>query len=124
MHRFIALFRSILEKNEHKAYTELANIDWKKTYKVEKECHLEESGLNYFMHAIQSVICAWFFFKLFIFCLIWHPIFPNIAPHYATNKLKNFDTWYKDLNRKLKVFKWKAKRKVNNFPNPFKHIGY
>ena len=119
MNNLILLFRSVLNKDENKSYTHLANVKWNK-----EPCHLKESGLNYFMHGIQSILCGWYFFKMFIFCVIWHPIFPNIKPHYATEKLKQFPRWYKQLNRKLKVFKWKVKRKVNYFPNPFKHIGY
>ena len=122
MYNMITLFRSILAKNEHKAYTELANIDWKKTYEI-KDCHVKESGLSRLMHGVQSIACGWFFLKLALFCFIWHPIFPNIGPHWATNKLKNWDKWYSDLNRKLKIFSKRPKR-IFHIPNPFAQIGW
>lgn len=94
----IKLIKAIVKGNEAEAYTELANVDWSKN----KVCHLrDESGLKYWQHAIQSIICGLFFVKLALFCLIWHPIFPNIKPHYATDKLKGFEVWYKELNVKL-----------------------
>ena len=95
----LKLIKAIWTKNESAAYSILANIDW---VRVKPTCHIKESGLSRPMHAIQSIVCGWFFLKLALFCFIWHPIFPNIGPHWATKQLADWDKWYADLNVKLK----------------------
>ena len=96
----LKLIKAILNRNEHEAYTHLANMSWDKT------SHLKSSGLNYLGHAIQSIICGFYFLAMVIHCIIWHPLIPNIFPHFSTNMIKKFDSRYAAINIWLKQFKF------------------
>lgn len=92
----IKLLKAIWFKNESKAYTELANVDWDKT------CHLQKVGLSRFKHAIQSIYAGLYLYGLAMYAIFFHPIFPNIAPRYVSNKLKEFDSYMEKVTKKLK----------------------